>query len=190
LKTGFFGGSFDPVHRGHLFMARKAYDHIGLDRLIFIPAYQNPLKENIPANTNHRLNMLSLAIKQDPRFSISDFEITNGGKSYTINTVKHIKNIYKDDSLFILIGGDSAASFDKWKDYQEILSSCTPVIFKRKNNNIPDLFLKDAIIIDFDCPYSSTEIRNELSAGKIPSEALPDGVSEYIHQHRLYSKVG
>lgn len=171
-------------------MARKAFEHIKLDKLIFIPAYQNPLKQVRPTDDLHRINMLSMALKNDTKITIDDFELNNGGKSYTINTIKYLKKLYKDDSLFLLIGGDSAASFNKWKDYQDIIKQCTLVIFKRKNNTIPDILLKDSIIIEFDCPYSSTEIRNELSAGKIPSEALPESVSEYILQNGLYSKIG
>jgi len=188
LKIGIFGGSFDPVHRGHLFLAKTAISKLGLDRIIFIPAYQNPLKHNKPENNLHRYKMLLLATKDNPLFFIDDFELNNPVKSYTINTLHYLHSKYEKDEFFLLIGGDSAESFFKWKDFKILLTLCTLIIFKRKDSFIPESLKDKSIIIDFDCPYSSTDIRKKISSGNIPYNALPERVSEYIEKFGLYYK--
>ena len=105
VKIGFLGGSFDPVHFGHLLAAQDAYEQHRLDRLIFVPAAQAPLKPNdVQSSADERLAMLSAAIEWDRRFEISDFELLRGGVSYTIDSARHFRALYPHDELFWIIG--------------------------------------------------------------------------------------
>ena len=123
MKIGFLGGSFDPVHFGHLLAAQDAFEQHGLDRLILVPASQAPLKpaDDTPrAPAADRLAMLRAAVAGDRRFEVSDFELARGGVSYTIDSARHFRGLYPQDELYWIIGGDQLPHLPLWKDIAEL----------------------------------------------------------------------
>ncbi|SFW05757.1 Nicotinate-nucleotide adenylyltransferase [Chlamydia abortus] len=114
MKIGIFGGSFDPIHKGHLLVASEAIKSLDLDCLYFVPANKNPFKKDKSYASNlHRINMIKLAIKDNPKMQISEFETNRNCISYTIDTVKYFRNKFKDDDLYLLIGSDNLNSLHK-----------------------------------------------------------------------------
>ena len=121
MKIGFLGGSFDPVHFGHLLAAQDACEQCRLDRLILVPAAQAPLKpDDVRTSADDRLAMLHAAVDWDHRFEISDVELRRGGISYTIDSARHFRSLYPGDDLFWIIGGDQLPMLHKWKDIGEL----------------------------------------------------------------------
>lgn len=191
-KIGIFGGAFDPPHIGHLIMARRACEQLGLDKVFFVPANIPPHKKAPVASAEHRVNMLRIALLPHPDFTISTCEIERGGISYTIDTVRFFhQNIFADE-YFLLIGEDSALSFFTWKDSSEILNLVKVAWFPRYIQNkkedyyrFLDLgnFIKiEAEIID----VSSSRIRQLIKEGKSIKYLVPDGVLMYIEKNELY----
>jgi nicotinate-nucleotide adenylyltransferase len=131
MRLGLFGGSFDPVHFGHLRAAEELSAHFKFDRLIFIPAAQHPHKQLAgPADFRHRLAMLKLAIKDRPGFEVTDLEESLPRPSYTVNTLRALKEKEKEE-LFFLVGYDSFQSIRKWRGYEELITLVSLVVFRR-----------------------------------------------------------
>ncbi|NIQ01701.1 MAG: nicotinate (nicotinamide) nucleotide adenylyltransferase [Nitrospinaceae bacterium] len=121
-KIGLLGGTFDPVHEGHLGMARDLVRIVGLDRVIFIPACQSPHKQNqSSADPAHRLNMLKIALTGRPEFQISEIELERGDISYTCDTLSHFRKQFPGDDLYLIMGADTFKDFSTWKQYQTLL---------------------------------------------------------------------
>ncbi|KXU38235.1 hypothetical protein AXK11_00885 [Cephaloticoccus primus] len=121
MRIGLYGGSFDPVHLGHLIAAQSVYEHCGLERVIFIPAAQAPLKSGaVQASGEDRLAMLTAAIEGDPRFEVSDIELRRGGLSYTKDTVDALRGRYPGDALFWIIGADQLAQLPRWHEIEAL----------------------------------------------------------------------
>jgi nicotinate-nucleotide adenylyltransferase len=128
VKIGFLGGSFDPVHFGHLLAAQDAYEQCKLDRLILVPAAKAPLKPNDETcSTEDRLALLRAAVEWDKRFEVSDIELRRGGVSYTIDSVRHFRALYPNDELYWIIGGDQLPKLHLWKDIAELALSKEPL---------------------------------------------------------------
>ncbi len=191
MKICLFGGTFDPPHIGHLLIAQTVCEAEYFDKVIFIPANEPPQKKVITSQEN-RINMLNLAIKENPNFEISDIEIKRGGISYTVDTINIIKKeiIKNDDELFFLIGSDSLLEFKNWKAPKEILRMCQVVVAIRpgfRPSDIPAWILHRihfANIPRFE--ISSTIIRKRWIGGKTIRYMVPLPVWEYINQHKLY----
>lgn len=121
-KIGILGGSFDPVHMGHLGLAQETYDKFGLDQILFIPVFQSPHKSRSPSvSTIHRMEMLRLALKDNADFSISDVEVCRQELSYTLDTLNHIKMKIPNSELFLIVGQDNLLELDLWKDSRKIM---------------------------------------------------------------------
>jgi len=169
-NIGLFGGTFDPVHEGHIHIAEVFTSQFELDLCIFVPANISPFKiknKDAMYSAAERLSLLKIKTEKNSKFYISEHEITSGGISYTIDTVTHFYDLYPNSNLFLLIGTDQAIKFNMWKDYEKILKLVTVVIAKRQplptqeeiiyiNNifNNKAKWLDNKII-----PVSSTEIR-------------------------------
>lgn len=194
----FFGGSFDPVHLGHLLVAMDVKERLEAKELIFLPAFQAPLKEPHVASPEDRLRMLELCVEGLEGFYVSDLEIRRGGISYTVETARVLMNVYGERQSFI-IGGDSFLSFHLWKEPLEILKMARLVIVNREGEswerisayireNFPwlregeDYILLNVRRIDL----SSTEVRNRLREGKSIRWMVPKEVEEYIRKRGLY----
>lgn len=190
LRVGLYGGCFNPVHDGHLAAARGACDVLGLDRLIFIPSGNPPLKGNAGlAESIHRLAMLDIATADEPRWSVSDAEITRAGPSFTVDTVRAMKGALPVDAeLFFLLGDDCIDRLPKWKGIDELHTMLRFVVLPRWGQEIPHA---DKRLMWLPLPQmdvSSTQIRGMCQAGhSLPAPMLCAEVAAYIKSHGLYT---
>ena len=124
-KIGILGGSFDPVHMGHMGLAQETYDKFSLDKVLFIPVFQSPHKLHIPLASNyHRSEMLRLAFKGNSNFNISDVESSQKKRSYTIDTLVYFESQFPNSEFFLIIGYDNLLDLDSWKDSRKIMERC------------------------------------------------------------------
>ncbi|MCB9219323.1 MAG: nicotinate (nicotinamide) nucleotide adenylyltransferase [Ignavibacteriales bacterium] len=190
LKTvGIFGGTFDPIHFGHLITAQTLVEKRKLSKIIFVPSFTSPHKINYKySEPEHRFNMTKLAISSHPNFDISDFEINRDEVSYTYNTLAEFAKKY--ESLELIIGFDNLISFDLWYKADEIVKIADLVVLKRtydKEIKKPNKFFSDAIFVDTPTiEISSTEIRKRVSKNLPIDYFVPQTVKEYIHENKLY----
>ena len=191
VKIGFLGGSFDPLHNGHMLVAQDAYEQMQLDRLIFVPAAQAPLKpKESRANAEERLGMLSAVVSSDPRFDVSDFEVRRGGVSYTIDSARHFHDLYPNDSLFWVIGADQLVNLHLWKDIQQLARLVSFICLDRpgvpgaKVPLVPGLRVLrcEGHLIS----VSSTELRARARDGLSLDYFVPQKAIDYIRNRGLY----
>ncbi|WP_448587334.1 nicotinate (nicotinamide) nucleotide adenylyltransferase [Thermocrinis sp.] len=193
----FFGGSFDPVHLGHLLVARDVLEELGVEEIIFLPAYQAPLKEPHKASPEDRLHMLRLAVKEFEGFSVSSMEMDRNGVSYTVDTAQKLFEELKEKPTF-LVGADSALSLHLWKEPAKLVSLARFVVIDRASKakevkaylkeKFPELKEDtDYIILSVRrIDISSTEIRRRVKEGKSIRWLVPACVEEYIIKRGLY----
>lgn len=205
MKVGIFGGSFDPIHNGHINLAKYALEHTDLDEVWLMVSPLNPLKpQGYVATDGQRLEMARLAVADTPGIKVSDFEFSLPIPSYTYNTLRKLKETYPDIDFRLIIGGDNWAHFDRWRNPQEILDEFGVIVYPRPGEEIkiPDnsklIIDNSSLIILTDAPQmpvSSTQLRSQLKTDNSslitdnPSlrEALPEAVLAYIEQHNPYS---
>jgi len=189
-RVGVFGGTFDPVHNGHLIMAQEAVVRLKLDRMIFVAA-NRPSHKRAPdlADVEHRIAMLRLATRGNRSFEVSRVEADRGGFSYTVNTLETLRASIRGD-LFFLMGQDSLADFARWRDPDRILEMARLVVFPRGEGDMPSLppslrrrvlYVKPPRI-----GISSTEIRRRFRRGLPVRYWIPDLVLGYMTRHGLY----
>jgi len=201
-RIGILGGTFNPIHMGHLIMADEVCKRHHLSKVIFIPAYIPPHKYvNDLTDAKHRYQMVKAAINENDKFEISDIEIRREGKSYTIDTVQEILHDYGQDcEVFLIIGADSLNELELWKNIKKLSQLCHFVIVNRPgfstdatprlaeligNKNISDI---EKLRIEIEpVGISSTEIRKRLKDGVEIKGLVPDCVEAYIKEHGLYS---
>lgn len=187
-KVGIFGGTFDPIHFGHLITTQFVLEKRKLEKIIFIPSHISPHKLEIKTVADsHRFNMVQLAIENNPQFEISDYEINNSDISYTFNTLLHFKKTY--NNIELIIGYDNLLVFDKWYKPDEIFEEVTVVAMNRNGNysNNKNKFTEKAIIIDTPVvDISSTEIRERVKSNLPINYLTPPAVVDYIYAHKLY----
>lgn len=185
MKVGILGGTFNPVHIGHLTLAREAKEKLELVKILFVPANIPPHKQSFHIPAEHRLNMLKLAIGDNRDFEVSDIEIKRGDKSYTIDTIKELKKSFPKNDFYLIIGSDLANEFTSWKDYQEIKQLVKVVATSREGFKLEN---KDFFsILDItQVNVSSTQIRSDIEKGKDISNRVEKEVIEYIEKHKLY----
>ncbi len=187
MKIGLFGGTFDPVHIGHLLMARTAMEQMGLDRVIFIPSCVPPHKKMPPLFTaEDRIKMIQRALKGIAGFELSDFEISKGGKSYSVDTVRHFCSVCPGAKLFFIVGGDAVKQLDTWKDIETIKKLCSFVSVNRPGYPRGEEKLKYHAVTMNGIEMSSTEIRKRILSGKTIQFLVPDRVLDYIRERHLY----
>ena len=191
MKIGFLGGSFDPVHFGHLLAAQDAYEQHRLDRLILVPAAQAPLKPNdVQSSAHDRLAMLRAATEWDHRFEISDIELRRGGVSYTIDSARYFRTLYPNDELYWVIGGDQLPNLRLWKDIVELATLVEFIFLERPGfpskeaPDIPGLRLHrcDGHLL----AISSTELRERTRRKLSLDYFVPHKAIVYIKEHSLY----
>ena len=191
MKICLFGGTFDPPHIGHLLIAQTICEAESFDKILFIPVNIPPHK-SVNTLLEDRLNMLEIAIDDNPNFEISDIEIKRGGVSYTIDTIRTIKKQYNISSnkISYLIGSDSLLNFHKWKDPEKILEECQIIVAIRpgfRPSDIPAWILHKiqfANIPRFE--ISSTNIRSRWVEGKTIRYLVTLPVWEYINKNKIY----
>ena len=200
MRLGIFGGSFDPIHRGHLGLAACCQQQAELDQVWFVPAAQQPLKPaGAQAADIHRLGMLERACGQQMAFKISDIEIHRGGISYTIDTLQAIQADRPEVQLFFLMGADSLTDLPNWHCPAEICQLATPLVVRRAGTREPSFDVLNEIVskerlaqirdsqVEMPAtPISSSRIRDLISSGGEWQELVPPSVADYITLHGLY----
>ncbi len=197
-KVGIFGGSFDPIHNGHLAIARAAYEDFSLDEVWFIPAGHSPnKKESDMTPAQIRYEMTALALEEYPYFHACDYEIKAEGTSYTYLTLSHFKEMYPNTTFYFIMGADSLDYFEKWR-HPEIICQKAVILtavrdelgqteVKDKIESLKQLFTAE--IYPLSCPKvdaASSEIRNMIQKNLPVTEMLPKKVIEYIKKNHLY----
>ena len=194
MKLGVFGGTFDPVHHGHLIVAEYVRESVGLDRVVLVPTMISPHKTDAAVSSGlHRLAMLREGVKSNPFFQVSDAEIERGGISYTVDTLRMMAESHRGDQLYLLIGADNLSEFRTWKDPAEIVKLARLVVMNRPgfpsargDHGLPENIIQCSVpSIDI----SATEIRRRVANGLTISYLVPPGVARYIGRHRLYRQT-
>ncbi|MFO1475073.1 MAG: nicotinate (nicotinamide) nucleotide adenylyltransferase [Verrucomicrobiota bacterium] len=189
MKLGLYGGSFDPVHLGHLLVAEAAREELGLDRLVFIPAAQSPFKPDRRASApGARLQLLRLALAGRDWCEIDAQELERGGVSYTIDTVRDYGRRYPGAELYYLVGADHAATLPQWREAAELARRVEFVVIPRPGQApgaVPAPF-RARWLSGFPFGVSSSQIRDRVRAGRSIDLLVPFGVAEAIRNNRLY----
>ncbi len=202
-RIGLYGGSFDPIHHGHLSIAQAVADQLNLDEVLFLPSAQPPHKTNVRLlATKHRAEMVRLAIADFPLFSLSDYDLNRLGPTFTIDTIKHFRQISDPDTaLYWIIGADSLAELPTWHRIAELVDMCQIVTAARKTaepidwNRFRPLLnerqieslsrgILDTPIVDI----SATDIRSRLAKGSRAEDLIPQAVNQYILHHGFYGE--
>ena len=188
-RIGIFGGSFDPVHLGHLLVAQAAREELNLDRLFFVPAAQSPFKpDSRPTSARERMAMLRLALAGVPWCEVDEQEIQRGGISYSIDTVREYVRRFAGARVFYLIGADNVVALTKWRDANELARLAEFVVIPRPGEPttpFPAPF-RGQLLSGFPFGVSSSQIRNRVRAGLSIHHLVPSGVAERIANNRLY----
>lgn len=189
LKVGLYFGSFNPVHMGHLIIANYMVEFTDIDRLWFVVSPQNPLKMKSSLLKDYdRLEMMHLAVGNDPRFRVSDEEFRLPKPSYTIDTLTHLSNQFPNYEFRLIIGSDNLEKFHLWKDYQTIAERYKIMVYPRPGSDknsialFPDITIAEAPLLEI----SSTFIRESIAAGKDMRYFVPPKVWEYIRKMKFY----
>ena len=199
-KIGILGGTFNPIHIGHLILAQGALESFDLSRVLFIPCAQPPHKDaSSLADASHRLAMVEAAVEGDPRFEVSDIEIRRGGISYAIDTARQLRRLHPLSKLYFIIGSDTLRELHLWKDVYALLPLCTFITFGRPGPGAGRLRPED---LHLDPPWperllrnhitarlvevSSSDIRHRAAEGMSIRYLAPEVVEMYIAEHRLY----
>ena len=214
-KIGLFGGSFNPVHLGHLRAAEEIKELLSLDRVIFIPTAVHPLKQNrsVP-DGKKRFHMLKLATRDNPDFEVSEVELKRKGPSYTVDTLKYYSNRYKNKQYYFIIGSENLASIDRWKQYEDLFSYSNFAVIKRPGvkfnkgkSSLPPKLRRMFKLIKSGSDYteyehksskkliflnirgiriSSTRVRKLIKEKKSVRYYIPNSLNTYILKNNLY----
>lgn len=189
-KIGIFGGTFNPIHMGHLAIAQMAQEKFKLDKVIFVPSFLPPHKSvSGLANAKERFAMVKLAIAGNDRFALSDVETRRGGKSYTVETLRYFKTkLPPGVKLYFIIGGDSLPTLPYWKDIGEITTLATFIVVNRPGYVKPQKHIKYLTVDKPGIDISSSYLRGRLRAGKSIRYLVPEKIFNYIETHKLYTQ--
>jgi len=198
MNIGVLGGTFDPIHMGHLIIAEEVRARLDLVEVLFVPAGQPWLKKNnVISTAEHRVEMVRLAIADEPSFKLSTMEIERPGPSYTVDTMAELsRQIGAEDKLFFILGWDNLLQLPQWHEPSRLVRLCRLVPVRRVGYTTPDLDSLEAAIpglsqsiIMLDTPQieiSASEIRARVARGLSIHQLVPEPVERYIKQHRLY----
>ena len=202
MKIGVLGGTFDPIHNGHLGIAESACRDLGLAQVLFVPAREPWLKgRRTIAPSRHRVEMVKLAILADPRYNISYVDLERDGPSYTVDTLSDLRSEFGANAdLYFILGTDAMEELPGWKKPERIIKMCHLVVVKRPGVGIVDLRAIEArlpgiservIVISNDLyDINSTDIRQRVATGHSINGLVPDAVEYYIREKGLYLKEG
>ena len=196
MRTGILGGTFDPIHDGHLAAARAAMECAHLDRVLFVPSAQPPHRGAAVASAGDRLTMAKLAVDGQRGFAVSDVEIRRGGASFTVDTVHELARDYPGDELFLILGWDAARLFSTWRSPDEILRVLAAVVVVgRPGTPVPKpeelaaagLDPARVVLCTKATPdISGSALRKAIAGRETVTDRTPDAVARYIDEHRLY----
>ena len=187
-KIGIYGGTFDPIHHGHLILSRQACEQLQLDQLVFVPAALSPFKEHAPkASGEARLSMLRAAIAGQEDFVADDCELKRPPPSYSIDTVLQIREREPEANLFWLIGADNARELPKWRRFEDLRMLVQFVILDRgRAKKTPQVYP----VVQRNIDISATEIRKRVASGRSIRYLVPQAVEEIIRREKLYRESG
>ncbi|MBF7097218.1 nicotinate-nucleotide adenylyltransferase [Alkalibacter mobilis] len=197
-KIGILGGTFNPIHYGHLLLAESARDRLDLDKVIFIPTGNNPLKTtDYDIDAAHRYEMTKRGISGNDNFAVSDIEVKREGYTYTIDTLKELKKSYPDDDIYFIVGADIVFEIDSWKRADEVLKMITLVTtfrpgydqekLDRRVEELREIYSTRIMkLFAPEMDISSSEIRSRVKHGYSIKYLLPDEVESYIYENNLY----
>ncbi len=197
MKIGIYGGSFDPVHNGHVNAALTFKEELSLDKIIVIPAYQPPHKKGLAMTpSEHRMNMCNLAFGNLEGFEVSDIEIRRADEGYMADTVAQLREIYPDDELYLLIGGDMLLYFQRWYAWHKITDEAVIAAAARNWEDDAALEAEAAVLRSYGAEVrivpidvkeiSSTFVREAVKRSDDIASMVPAGVDDYIWDHYLY----
>ena len=200
MRIGVFGGTFDPIHMGHLIVAEDARAALELDKILFIPAGQPWFKSYRQiTEAHHRLEMVRLAVEGNPSFDVADIEIRRTGPSYTVDTLSELRLLYPDAEFIVILGVDALREIDRWHQPRKLFELASVVGMARPgasldpsvlNAAIPGassrMRLLDSVLIEI----SGTEVRQRVTACRSIRYRVPDAVARYIHENGLYLAAG
>jgi nicotinate-nucleotide adenylyltransferase len=195
VRIGLLGGTFDPIHVGHIAAAHVAMDCARLDRVLFIPSATPPHRAPAEADATHRLAMSRLAVGDEKRFEVSDVEVRRGGKSFTSDTLRELKRTFPRDELFLILGWDAARLFSTWHEPDRIRADASVVVIGRPGMRAPtdaDLTAagldpeRTVLCLGGTPDISGSELRESLAKGEPVGDCLPPAVERYIAEHGLY----
>lgn len=193
-KIGIMGGTFDPIHVGHLMIAEAVWDEYNLEKVIFIPSANPPHKHDVLTSAKHRFNMTLLATCSNPHFEVSTIEMDRVGPSYTIDTIKALKKMYGDDTdFYFIIGADCIHELPTWHKIDELLKICKFIATKRPSYEF-DLSIIEKEFSDYniqllktpELEISSTDIRQRIKKGYSIQYITTEQVQQYIRKEELY----
>ncbi|MBA7480305.1 Nicotinate-nucleotide adenylyltransferase [subsurface metagenome] len=199
MNIGVMGGTFDPIHNGHLMVAEEVRTRLNLAEILFVPAGQPWLKTDTPISpAEHRIQMVRLAIAGKPYFGLSTIEVERAGPTYSVDTVAKLKaQLGAGDELFLILGWDSLAELPQWREPSQLIEMCHLVVVPRPGYPTPDLNSLEAAIsglsqrvVFLDGPeidISASEIRDRVARGLSVHHLVPEPVNRYIKEHRLYT---
>ena len=190
IRTGIFGGSFNPIHKGHISLAQQLRKRAGLDEVWLMVSPQNPLKQSVDLlDDNLRMEMARMALEGVKGIVASDYEMHLPKPSYTWNTLQKLSKDYPDREFVLLMGGDNWALFDRWYHHEDILTNYQIVVYPRKDTEVPDPFVPSVCIVEAELlDISSTEIRQRIREGKGIRRMVPGVVADFIKENKLYAK--
>jgi nicotinate-nucleotide adenylyltransferase len=198
MRLGIYGGSFDPVHQGHLALAHACQQQTALDEIWFLPTAVQPLKQGGPHATDaERIEMLRLAILSEPSWRVCELETARGGVSYTVETLRQLGDELPNAVLFFLMGADAVRDAPRWREPREIFRLATPLVVRRAGQPEPDMAALRALCADNKPPQriempavdvSSTQVRRRAAAGESLDELVPKSVARYIRSHGVYGR--
>lgn len=187
MRLGVYGGSFDPPHLGHLVAASDACEALGLDRVLWIPAAEHPLKPALAAPAALRLEMVRAAVADDPRFEASDLELARPGPSYTVDTLRALSERHPGAALFLLAGADLLGELPRWRDTGEVLRLATLAVLTRAGDALPPEPPFRAVGVEVTrVDVSATLVRRRAAAGRTIRYLVPEGVRRVVERERLY----
>jgi len=195
VKLAVMGGTFNPPHLGHLICAEEVNNHFKFDKVMFIPSARPPHKDNSGIlDAQHRYMMTVLATQDNPRFEVSRIELDRPGRSYSIETVKQLQEIYGQDAdIHWIVGADAILDMFIWKDVDELLTLCKFIAINRPGYDLsqaaPRFINKVQVFQTTNVDISATEIRRRVEQGMSIKYLVPSDVEKYIHENRLYRHV-
>jgi nicotinate-nucleotide adenylyltransferase len=200
IKKGIIGGTFDPIHNGHLYIAHEALHMLSLDSILFMPAGNPPLKtERKKTDASIRYELVKMAIRNEKRFSLSSYEIEQKGISYTYKTMEYLKAVEPETEWHFITGADCLINLSLWKNVERILDACRLVVFNRpgftkenilqQKKKIEEHYKKEILFLDLNLlEISSTAIKNMIKEGRDVSYLLPESVYNTVLELGIYSQ--
>jgi len=183
---GLLGGSFDPIHNGHLSTAQSLFQQLHLSTIRLVVAREQPLKQGHAAPADHRARMVELAIADHPEFALELIELTRPGPSYTVDTLRALREREPGVSWMVLLGSDAARDLDRWREAREVARLAQVVVFGRAGEPVPSSPLVSGTATVPSVLISATEVRKRVREGLPIDHLVPPSVARYIRQNRLY----